>query len=80
MAPQIQRLHLASGDLVEIRSRHGHIVGAVEPDAGARASVVSMSHAFGEAPGVEADPCKVGGNFGRLASFDEADTSARSRE
>jgi anaerobic selenocysteine-containing dehydrogenase len=42
---------LADGDLVEIVSEHGRIVGVARPDEGLRAGVVSMSHAWGALPG-----------------------------
>jgi anaerobic selenocysteine-containing dehydrogenase len=69
----LERLGLAPGDLVEIRSRHGRIVGVVERDPDVRRGVVSMAHAFGAEPGVDADPREFGANTGRLASLDEAD-------
>jgi anaerobic selenocysteine-containing dehydrogenase len=69
----LERLGIAPGELVEIRSRHGRIVGVVERDSDVRRGVVSMAHAFGAEPGVEADPREVGANTGRLASLDEAD-------
>jgi len=69
----LEKLGLAAGDLVEIRSRHGRIVGVVERDPDVRSGVVSMAHAFGEVPGVDADPREVGANTGRLASLDESD-------
>jgi anaerobic selenocysteine-containing dehydrogenase len=69
----LEKLGLASGDLVEIRSRHGKLVGVVERDPDVRSGVVSMAHGFGESPDVDADPREVGANTNRLASLDEAD-------
>jgi anaerobic selenocysteine-containing dehydrogenase len=69
----LERLGLAPGDLVEIRSRHGSIVGVVERDPDVRPGVVSMAHGFGAPPGIDADPRAVGASTGRLASLDEAD-------
>jgi anaerobic selenocysteine-containing dehydrogenase len=42
---------LADGDLVEISSEHGRIVGVARADDGLLAGVVSMAHAWGALPG-----------------------------
>lgn len=43
-------LGLASGDEVEITSKHGTIPAVVEPDPTLRVGCLSMAHAFGNAP------------------------------
>jgi anaerobic selenocysteine-containing dehydrogenase len=41
---------IESGDLVEIHSEHGKIIGIARPEAGLLSGVVSMSHAWGDLP------------------------------
>jgi anaerobic selenocysteine-containing dehydrogenase len=63
-------LGLTSGDLVEIRSAHGHVVGVVEGDRDLRRGVVAMSHGFGRNPGESEDPRVDGANTNRLFRTD----------
>ena len=66
-------LGLAPGDAVEIASEHAAIRGIVEADPTLRPGLVSMSHAFGDAPapdGAEGDVRQVGSNTGALTSVE----------
>jgi anaerobic selenocysteine-containing dehydrogenase len=63
-------LGLTSGDLVEIRSAYGRVVGVVESDRDLRRGVVSMSHGFGRNPGESEDPRVDGANTNRLFRTD----------
>jgi anaerobic selenocysteine-containing dehydrogenase len=62
-------LGLTTGDRVEIRSRHGAIVGFVEADADTRRGVVGMTHGFGAKPGAPYDPRLHGANVNQLISW-----------
>jgi anaerobic selenocysteine-containing dehydrogenase len=62
----LDRLGVAAGDVVEIRSAYDTITGIAEPDADLRAGVVSMSHNFGGVPGEHEDPRIDGANTNRL--------------
>ena len=63
---------LEKGDMIEITSSHSSILGIVEPEAGIRRGVISMPHAFGDAPGSpdDKDVRKIGSNTGRLSSVE----------
>jgi anaerobic selenocysteine-containing dehydrogenase len=63
-------LGLTSGDVVEIRSPHGTVVGVVESDGDLRRGVVAMSHGFGRNPGEAEDPHHDGANTNRLFRTD----------
>jgi anaerobic selenocysteine-containing dehydrogenase len=65
----VARLALSSGDMVEIRSRHGRIVSFVEADATLRPGVVAMSHGFGARYGRPYDPRRDGANVNELLSW-----------
>jgi anaerobic selenocysteine-containing dehydrogenase len=64
-------LSLRSGDLVEIASRHGAVLGVAEPDPDVRAGVVSMSHGFGARQGEPYDPRRHGANVNQLTRWDD---------
>jgi anaerobic selenocysteine-containing dehydrogenase len=66
----LDRLGLAAGDVVEIRSEYDAITGIAEADADLRPGVVSMSHNFGGNPGDEEDPRVDGANTNRLLRTD----------
>jgi anaerobic selenocysteine-containing dehydrogenase len=70
---ELARLGLAPGDVVEIASEHAAILGVVEADPTLRPGLVSMSHAFGDAPG-GGDATEVvrsvGSNTGALTSVE----------
>jgi anaerobic selenocysteine-containing dehydrogenase len=63
-------LGLTPGDVVEIRSAHGRVVGIVELDRDLRRGVVAMSHGFGRNPGEPEDPLLDGANTNRLFRTD----------
>lgn len=68
----LAREGLASGDLVEIASKSGLILGIVEPDATLRCGIVSMVHSFGGLPGKQDKQIREWGtNTGRLLRVDE---------
>jgi anaerobic selenocysteine-containing dehydrogenase len=70
---ELARLGLAPGDVVEIASEHAAILGVVEADPTLRPGLVSMSHAFGDAPdGGDATEVvrSVGSNTGALTSVE----------
>jgi len=56
---------------VEISSRHGAIVGFVEPDSDLRPGVVAMTHGFGAKHGVPYDPRRDGANVNQLLSWED---------
>jgi anaerobic selenocysteine-containing dehydrogenase len=63
---------LASGDLIEIASASGAILGIVEPDATLRTGIVSMVHSFGGLPGKQDKEIRERGtNTGRLLRVDD---------
>lgn len=68
----LEKLGLASGDVVEITSSHSSILGVVEAEEAIRIGVVSMPHGFGGAPGSDQDKDvhTFGSNTGRLSSVD----------
>ena len=63
---------LADGDLVEIISEHGRIVGVARADDGLLAGVVSMAHAWGALPGDDdvVDHQEAGACTNRLVAND----------
>jgi anaerobic selenocysteine-containing dehydrogenase len=65
----LARLALASGDMVEIRSRHGRVTGFVEADPSLRPGVVAMTHGFGARFGRRYDPRRDGANVNDLLSW-----------
>lgn len=68
----LAELGLDRGDVVEITSSYDSILGVVEPEADLRRGVVSMPHAFGDAPGSPDDKKvrEIGSNTGRLSSVE----------
>lgn len=63
----LAQLGLVPGDKVEIRSRHGAIVGFVDIDDDLRPGVLSMCHAFGRHPADrDYDPRRDGSNVNQL--------------
>jgi anaerobic selenocysteine-containing dehydrogenase len=66
----LDALGVSPGDMVEIRSPHGAILGIVEADEGLRPGCLSMTHAFGELPDASPRPALSGANTGRLTSDD----------
>lgn len=68
----LDREGLAKGDLVEIASKSGSILGVVEPDETLRKGIVSMVHSFGGLPGKQDKHVREWGtNTGRLLRVDQ---------
>ena len=68
MNPQdIERLGLAAGDCVTLRSPHGEIEAVVAAERALRPGMISISHGFGANPGKD-DARRTGSNTGRLSS------------
>lgn len=68
----LDREGLAPGELVEIASKSGRILGIVEPDENLRTGLVSMVHSFGGLPGEQDKQVRERGtNTGRLLRVDE---------
>ncbi len=63
-------LGLQSGDLVEIESVHASLRAVAEAAPDVRRGCVSMTHAWGGAPGEDDDPRLAGANTGRLTPVD----------
>jgi anaerobic selenocysteine-containing dehydrogenase len=62
---------LAEGDLVEISSAAGRILGVVKAEDRLRRGVVSMTHLFGDLTPSTDPHAQRGGHTGRLTSLDE---------
>ncbi|MDH3640704.1 MAG: molybdopterin-dependent oxidoreductase [Gammaproteobacteria bacterium] len=67
----IDTLGLHAGDVVEISSDHATILGVVEEAEDVRPGVVSMAHAFGDAPQHDKDVFYIGSNTGRLTDSEQ---------
>jgi anaerobic selenocysteine-containing dehydrogenase len=67
----MRRLGLIHGDIVEIESARATIRGVVETAPDVRPGCVSMTHAWGLAPGEDDDPRLAGVNTGRLTAADQ---------
>jgi anaerobic selenocysteine-containing dehydrogenase len=65
-------LGVSPGDVIEIESDHSAIFGVAEAEANLRRGVISMPHAFGDAPGEANDGRvrEIGSNTGRLTSVE----------
>jgi anaerobic selenocysteine-containing dehydrogenase len=66
----LRELGLSSGDAVEIASAYATILGVVEAEAELRRGVISMPHAFGDVPELDAELRSIGSNTGRLMSVE----------
>jgi anaerobic selenocysteine-containing dehydrogenase len=64
----MERLQLASDDIVQITSARAAIQAVVATAPDVRPGCISMSHAWGGPPDEADDPFGLGGNTGRLAS------------
>jgi anaerobic selenocysteine-containing dehydrogenase len=64
----VSELGIQDGDIVQISSRHGQILGVVAPAADVKRGVVSMAHAWGGLPGNDGDVREVGSSTNRLLS------------
>jgi anaerobic selenocysteine-containing dehydrogenase len=61
-------LGVAPGDLVEVESDHGRLRAFAAADLSTSPGVVSMTHCYGDLPGVDDDPGAYGANPARLLS------------
>jgi anaerobic selenocysteine-containing dehydrogenase len=68
----LERLGVASGDRLTIASARAEIVGVAAADETLRTGLVSMAHAWGDAPDVEGDLRTAGAPTARLSSVDDA--------
>ena len=66
----LDRLQVAAGDCVTIRSPHGEIAAITAAETTVRPGTISMAHGFGANPGSD-DPRRTGGNTGRLISVED---------
>lgn len=67
----LENLRIRPGDMVEIRSRHGAIVGFVDIDDDLRPGVLSMCHGYGKNPGDDYNPRRDGANVNRLIHWED---------
>jgi anaerobic selenocysteine-containing dehydrogenase len=63
----LEAMQLETGDVVEIRSSRAAILGVVEGASDVRPGVISMAHAWGDAPTEDARVRCIGSNTGRLS-------------
>lgn len=63
-------LDLKAGDAVRISSDHASILGIVEAAEDVRSGVISMAHAWGDAPEEDEKVRSIGSNTGRLTNVD----------
>ena len=61
---------LNHGDVVRIESDHASILGIVEEAPDVRTGVISMAHAFGDAPELDNQVMYIGSNTGRLTNVE----------
>jgi anaerobic selenocysteine-containing dehydrogenase len=75
MHPQdLAKMDIASGDLIEVRSRHGRMLARVQGDESLRQGVMSVVHGFGAAISPAGTPSAQSlGGVGRLLNMDERD-------
>jgi len=66
----LDRLGVAAGGLVEIRSELDAIIAVAEPTDDLQSGVVSMAHSWGALPGEEDDVRRAGSNTNRLIPTD----------
>ena len=67
----VASMGLHAGDVVEIVSTHAKILGVIEEAGDVRPGVVSMAHAFGDAPTEDHRLFSIGSNTGRLTSVEQ---------
>jgi anaerobic selenocysteine-containing dehydrogenase len=66
LSRKLAALGVAPGEVVRINSDHASILGVVEAEPELRRGVISMAHAFGDAPEHDAELLQIGSNTGRL--------------
>jgi anaerobic selenocysteine-containing dehydrogenase len=67
----MQAAGLQHGDVVRIQSDHASILGIVEEAPDVRTGVISMAHAFGDAPEFDNQVMYIGSNTGRLTNVEK---------
>ncbi|TDI62051.1 MAG: molybdopterin dinucleotide-binding protein [Alphaproteobacteria bacterium] len=67
----MQAAGLSHGDVVRIQSDHASILGIVEEAPDVRTGVISMAHAFGDAPEYDNQLMYIGSNTGRLTNVEK---------
>jgi anaerobic selenocysteine-containing dehydrogenase len=67
----MQAAGLNHGDVVRIQSDHASILGIVEEAPDVRTGVISMAHAFGDAPEFDDQVMYIGSNTGRLTNVEK---------
>jgi Anaerobic dehydrogenases, typically selenocysteine-containing len=67
----LDALGLASGDVIELRSRYGAILGVVEQDRELRPGLVSMSHGYGAGTDRDDELLAIGSPTSRLSGLDD---------
>jgi anaerobic selenocysteine-containing dehydrogenase len=65
------RYGLADGDVIELRSRYGAILGVAEGDPALRPGLVSMAHGYGAAPDRDDALFAIGSPTSRLSGLDD---------
>jgi anaerobic selenocysteine-containing dehydrogenase len=66
----LERLGLATGEVVEIRSPRASVRAVAAADPTLRTGLVSMAHAWGDAPDGDGDPRTTGASTARLSDVD----------
>jgi anaerobic selenocysteine-containing dehydrogenase len=67
----VSALGIGDGDIVQISSRHGQILGVVAPAPDVKRGVISMAHAWGGLPGNEGEVRQTGSSTNRLLSNEQ---------
>lgn len=67
----MQAENLSEGDFIQIESNRSQIIGVVETAGELRRGVISMAHAWGNAPDEADEPLILGSNIGRLTDNTE---------
>ena len=68
----LETLGVVDGEVVEVSSGRATILGVARADESLRRGLVSMTHAWGDAPDGDADVRSGGGPTARLADLDDA--------
>jgi len=67
----LDALGLTTGDIVELRSRYGAILGVVEQDRALRPGLVSMAHGYGASTDRDDELLTIGSPTSRLSGLDD---------
>lgn len=69
----LARLQIEPGDLIKVRSRHGHLLARAHADAGLREGLVSVVHGFGASLAHSGSAQQAQGSVNRLIDMTERD-------